>query len=166
MFLAGLLVISAAAFSPVTTDRITITGDGITAEIADKMLVRKFRFGPGPGNFMLSGTDRIPLIHNWVADWSKPTTEPDVSMTRYIVQFHLTVGSSTRQTDEHREYQVTFAYSKETGTGYIYLPGQRDPHYRENVRLLSRGPAWDGHWFEAVSEWTEAAVAAISRARR
>jgi hypothetical protein len=48
-FLAGFLAISAAAFSPATTDRITITGNGITAEIADKVLVETFRFGPGPG---------------------------------------------------------------------------------------------------------------------
>jgi hypothetical protein len=148
-----------------TTDKITIRGAGRAVEIKDAKLLEEFRFGPGPGNCLYVAGNCVQRTVGWIAEWVHgPVAEPEASLPRYEVSFHLTMLSNG-EPGEEREYIVYFVYSPSGRQGYVYLPGPGEPHYQENVSLILRGAQWDGHWFLATDEWVTAAQAAIARSR-
>ena len=152
-------------FSGVTTEGITFTREGRTATITDAEKLREFSFGPGPGNCAF-GEDCSAPKAGWIADWIRGSVpEPEGSLPRYEVSFHLSVVSSGSRNGEKRNYVVSFVYSPLTGQGFVYLPGPGETHYEGNVNLIIRGKQWEGHWFLATPEWTAAAQTAIAALR-
>ena len=83
-------------------------------------------------------------------DWPRGvTTEPPKNgLPWYEVEF------LTSRTTEMNTYRVTYVYDRARQQGFVYLPGETDPRYRENTSLLLRHN--EGNWFYAWGEWDAA----------
>jgi hypothetical protein len=139
------------------TERITIASAGRTAEITGEAAHVQFRCGPGPGNSI----NGVPILTGWIiSDWQTEVQEPSNSLPRYEVVFHVTAFKETTREKQER-YVVTYVYDPSTGHGYIRLPGKGEPNWDSNASMIYRGPQFEGHWFSATADWTNAAEAAL-----
>jgi hypothetical protein len=59
---------------------------------------------------------------------------------------------------------VRYAIDPATGRGLVYLPGEGEPGYEDNVFMILRGV--EGNWFHAWSRWEELAHPIIRGASR
>ena len=118
--IALLALISLPLFSKGTTEKITLSREGRSADITDAEKLKQFSFGPGPGNCNPITPGSSPNVAEgcsdprpgWIADWIRGSVpEPDASLPRYEVAFHLGSG-------EQRQYVVYFV-------SYIYLDQER-----------------------------------------
>lgn len=152
------LLIPVQLFSgPNPVQKITIKGGALTKpiEIVDPALLTRFFYGAGPGNY-------INGVEHWsgpsfIVDWPRGiTTEPSKSLPGYDVEFLTSrTGMNT--------YRVTYVYDTARQQGYVYLPGEADPRYRENTWLLLRHN--EGNWFYAWGEWDAAMKPLLPNAR-
>lgn len=139
------------------TERITIVGPPnhsgeITGEAAHS------QFSPGGPGFSTSG---VPQQTGWIVqDWLTKLPEPSTTLTRYTVTFHITVFKNSPD-ERHEQYRVSYAYDPATKRGYVRLPGKGEAHYSENIRMVARGDAFEGHWFAATPAWNTAVGRAL-----
>jgi hypothetical protein len=139
------------------TEQITITSAARTGEITGEAAHVQFRFGPGPGN----SVNGVPMLTGWIiSDWQAEVQEPTDSLPRYEVVFHVTALKETTR-EKHERYVVTYVYDLSTGRGYIRLPGKGEPNWNTNTSMIYRGPEFEGHWFFATEDWTNAAEATL-----
>lgn len=139
------------------TERITIAGAGRSGEITGEAADSQFSPGGGPG-FSANG---VPQRKGWIVqDWLTQLPEPAATLTRYAVTFHITLFKNSP--DERQEqYRASYAYDPATKRGYVRLPGKGEEHYLENVRMVARGDAFEGHWFAATPAWNAAVATAL-----
>jgi hypothetical protein len=52
-----------------------------------------------------------------------------------------------------RTYLIHYSLNRQTGQGYIYLPGPTETEYRENASVIIRD-GHDGHWHRAEATWS------------
>ena len=157
---AMLLVLSMSPlpiFGQGVISRITLSAPGLDVEIVDENAREDFRVGPGPGNTLNGRPNWQP--RSWIVeDWLNPVAEPAPSLRRVRATFSIDRGTGAR------EYVVFYVHDPVAEHGFVYLPGNGEPFYSQNVNLLYRGDQFEGHWFRATSEWTGQAQAAIERA--
>jgi hypothetical protein len=139
--------------------KITITNGGLTKpiEIVDNNLLTRFFYGAGPGNY------KYPHTPSWsgpsfIVDWPQGVvTGPTNELTAYDVEF------LTSRTTDFKTYRVTYVYDPAKQEGWVYLPGDADPRYRENAWLILRGN--EGNWFHSWSAWDAAVKQLLAGAR-
>ena len=131
------------------TIRITIKGGQLTApvEITDQQAIAPFHVGAGPGNVrVLPDGSRVPNFpaQCFIVDWSRGTTELPKGLPVYEISF------VTTRTDRST-YIVRYGIDQSTNEGYVYIPGNGDAAYADNVWMILRGV--EGNWFHAWSAW-------------
>lgn len=148
--IALLLAAPLQLFGKGDTVGITITGADLAApiEITDPAVAR-FRVWSGPGT-----SSNEPQGLN--VDWARGIVEPPKGLQVYEVSFVTTRGNPGT-------YVVRYALDPSTNQGYVYIPGNTDSGYRDNVWLIYRGI--EGHWFHAWSEWEKLANPLIAKSR-
>ena len=147
------LSVTPAWVAGMDTVRIVIKGEQLSApvEIVDPRIVGLFHVGAGPGNFrrMPDGTEQPSYAPQcFVVDWSRGIVDPPKGLQLYEVSFVTTRTNPGT-------YRVSYALDQSTGEGYVYIPGERDSAYKDNVWLISRGI--EGNWFRAWSAWERVA---------
>ena len=124
------------------TVRLTVVGPGLSAPI--------------------DVIDPAALASVWAGRFiGRAATEPDKSLPRYVVTF---VVQPPRQQQARPMYVVMFARDRESGRGFVYLPGPGQNGYRMNVSTILR-EGQDGHWHEASPDWSDALAQRISERR-
>jgi len=156
---AVLLGVGLSLFAKGGMVRITIRGEHLAnpIEIATPEALARFHAGAGPGNFAIVNGSRIPNFkpQSFIVDWSRQIARPPQGMKVYEIAFSMEVG---------RTYTVRYALDSSTNQGYVYIPGEADPEYAENTRMIARGV--EGNWFIAWSEWQRLANPLIAAANR
>lgn len=84
-----------------------------------------------------------------------PANRVDADWPRYVVT--LVVESRTplptlALTGIHKRYVVHYALDRQSGEGFVYLPGRGEDGYRENIGLIIRENQ-DGRWHHASEAW-------------
>ena len=139
------------------TERITIAGTGRYGEITGEAAHSQFSVGGGPG----FSTNGVPQLKGWIVqDWLTQLPEPSATLTRYAVTFHITVFKNSPD-QKHEQYRISYAHDPATKRGYVRLPGKGEEHYLENVRIVGRGDAFEGHWFAGAPAWNAAVETAL-----
>lgn len=139
--------------------KITIKGGSLTKpiEIADTELLARFFYGSGPGNYNSRG-ENAWTGPSFIVDWPRGVAnEPWKGLAVYDVEF------LTSRTTDMNTYRVTYMYDAATQEGFVFLPGETDPRYRENTWLLKRGI--EGSWFHAWSSWDATVKPLLANAR-
>jgi hypothetical protein len=149
--LAALVIAPSLLRAKGSTVRITITGGDLKApvDINDGAVAARFHVWSGAG-----ASVNEPQGLN--VDFSQGVVEPPAGVPVYEVSFVTTRRNPGT-------YVVRYAIDPATNQGCVYLPGKRDPEYRDNVWLIYRGV--EGNWFRAWSEWERLAHPLIVRAR-
>jgi hypothetical protein len=106
--------------------------------------------------------DRAALANVWAGDFiGEPTTKPDRSLPRYLVEFFVQPPRERVQ----MMYTITYVRDPRTGDGYVYLPGRGEPGWKRNVQTILRD-GLDGTWRHASSEWNRGMSAGLARAHQ
>jgi hypothetical protein len=151
--IAALLLVALSVFAKGEMVRISISGGDVSApiDITAPDALARFHPGHGPGNFEIVNGHRIPRFkpQSFIVDWSSGTVKPPQGLKVHQISFTMKFPDCTRS------YIVHYATDPLTNRGYVYIPGQTDPEYAGNTRLLLRGV--EGNWFHAWSEWDELA---------
>lgn len=134
-----------------------IRGPGLSApiELKEAAIVERFRVGTGPGASRgpRPVEEREPGL---IADWPRGSARPPRELRVYEVSF---VTTRTRPST----YVVLYAVDPATNNGYVYIPGENDAPYQDNVYLIYR--AVEGQWFHAWGAWEAVANPLIAKAR-
>jgi hypothetical protein len=151
--------IQSAKAGPMDTVKIIITGGGLTApiEITDRAVLDDFKVWAGPGNFRREGSRDIPIQfdHGFIVDWSRGSADAPKGLKTFTVSFVTTrTGPST--------YIVRYVIDPSSKNGYVYLPGEGEPEYKDNAFLILRGV--EGRWFHSWSRWEAVANPLIASA--
>jgi hypothetical protein len=74
---------------------------------------------------------------------------------RYTVTlvFELEVPLPAADANKRRTYLIHYSINRQTGDGYVYLPGPGEPGYRENIGVIIRD-GHDGRWHRAPVTWS------------
>ena len=145
------LTFAVVLFAKGETIRITITGGGLTTpiEITGANVVQRFRVWSGPGT---SSNEAIWLN----VDSSPGAARPPQGLPEYEVSFVTT--------SEHPgAYRVRYVFDPGANRGYVYIPGKKDPEYRDNVGLILRFV--EGGWFHASKQWESLVAPLLANAR-
>ena len=120
------------AFAKGSTDKITVSGPGLTTpiEITDPQILQQFN--PWGDNFFDLKKGLLAI--------SMP---PEINRL-YQITFYL------KQPDGTFSIQYAFQYAP-SQPGYIYLPGKNDELFKLNT--LNVRDAFDGHWIYASQDW-------------
>lgn len=84
-----------------------------------------------------------------------PAKRVDADWPRYVVT--LIVESRTplptlALTGIQKRYVVHYALDRQSGEGFVYLPGRGEDGYRENIGIMIREDQ-DGRWHHASETW-------------
>lgn len=118
---------------------IVISGGGLTqpVEVTDPALLQAF--DPFVGQF---------------ADWQqKLLAEPPCFRRSFEVLFYMKWPGRSSPLDRG-DLKMIYAtrYCSTGQSGYVYLPGRHESHYRENISTIIRGDE-DGKWHPATPAW-------------
>jgi hypothetical protein len=137
------MLLPVQAWTAVVNLKITIQSQSLPEPfvIADQSVLERFNVGTGPG------TNRF-VPQSFIVNWEKGTLgAPSTDLKVYHVEF------LTSRTGKNR-YRVSYVYDAAKQQGYVFLPGENDPRYAENVYLIYRHGI-EGNWFLAWSEWDD-----------
>ena len=84
-----------------------------------------------------------------------PATRVDSDWPRYVVTFVVesrTPLPTLALTGLQKRYVVHYALDRQSGEGFVYLPGRGEDGYRENISLIIREEQ-DGRWHHASETW-------------
>jgi hypothetical protein len=161
--IAVMVIAPAPVFAKGDTVRITITGGDLAApiEITDPAIVRQYNVWAGGGT-----SSNQP--HSIGIDWTQGMVEPPKGVPVYEVCFVISPrwdphDPAMRDGHHPGTYLVRYAIASSTKQGYVYLPGKKEPEYRDNVFLIYRDV--EGNWFHAWDEWEKLANPLIAKAR-
>lgn len=84
-----------------------------------------------------------------------PVNRVDADWPRYVVT--LVVESRTplptlALTGIQKRYVLHYALDRQSGEGFVYLPGRGEDGYRENIGIMIRDDQ-DGRWHHASENW-------------
>jgi hypothetical protein len=68
----------------------------------------------------------------------------------FVPEIPSAVDASKRT---ERAYVLHYSLNRQTGEGYVYLPGPGEAGYRDNAGVMLRDGD-DGHWHRAGSTWS------------
>jgi len=120
-----------------TPDRIVVSGGPLShaVEITDRAVLQSF--DPWRGQF---------------ANWKAPA-RAEVPCSRQSVEVSFFLHASQQRT----------IYTTRYCSGWVYLPGPGDAHYRENIGTIYRR-GQDGQWYPATPAWDALMRGALARA--
>ena len=114
----------------------------------------------GPGIFRSVETREPAAIAPSVwggqfASWNDVAKEPQPTLPRYTVKFHVKTGPETTR----MAYVVYYVWDPDAERAYVYVPGPGDEWYGLNASAILRdgsdGRTWrDGHWYCASEQWS------------
>ena len=84
-----------------------------------------------------------------------PADRVDLDWPRYVVTFVVesrTPLPTLALTGIQKRYVVHYALDRQSGNGFVYLPGRGEDGYRENIALIIRENQ-DGRWHHASQTW-------------
>ena len=113
------------------------------------------------GALEVTQKEALDLSNPWSGrfiDWSAPASRPSEAMPVYEVTLHAQLNDSALTPI----YQFRYAPGADGGRGHVYLPGQGEPWYRRNVRIILRH-GHDGRWHPATAAWDAQMKAALHR---
>ena len=114
--------------------------------------------GPGLAN-PIDVTNPKALANVWEGTFIKaPATEPDRALPRYLVSFFTTAPRG--EVGPKLCYAVSYVRDRQSGNGYVYLPGRDEEGYRLNGGSIMR-TGQDGNWHLAEKTWSDAVAAAL-----
>src|SRR5580704_14259929 len=97
-------------------------------------------------------------VNIWDGDFiGSPAPEPDKSLPRYTVSFFTYTPRPVSL-----RYVVYLTLDRQTGEGFVYLPGPGDEWYRQNIGTIMRD-GQDGKWHHATTQWSRAIAQAVQR---
>jgi hypothetical protein len=136
-------IAASSGYSKGTPDKIVVTRHGAsTVEITDREILKKF--DPWRGQFI---------------DWTRRAISPprDVGQTWQVFFYMKWAGrrSEYDRGDLKMIYAARYVPSREGAPGWIYLPGEGEDFYRNNVATIIRDDD-DGKWHQASTEWDAA----------
>jgi hypothetical protein len=140
------------------TTKVVIEGADLSKpiEITDRQILANFNVWTGPGTFS-SQPGFNANAPSFIIDWSQgPVAEVPQALQKYQVSFFSELS-------ERPIYVVYYAFSRNSETGYVYLPGKSEEWWRLNVTSIVRGV--EGKWFHAWSTWQNMARPLIEKAR-
>ncbi len=150
------------------TVRISLTSRGLQTpiEIRQPTVLERFNVWSGPGT---ASSLRDPATGEWartegddgfIVDWraGEVAGVPE-QLERYETSFFV---AGANRTDEQLAYVVIYAPARQSGEGYVFLPGPGDAHFTLNTRSILRGR--EGKWYRASAAW-QAVVAPLLAAR-
>ena len=143
IFLFGSIVFggAAAAYSKGSPDKIVISGGNIgrPLEITDRQLLKAF--DPWGGQFI---------------DWAKGCVAAPADQSQsYEVLFYMKWPGRRSDHDLGNLkmiYAVRYVVSSDGTSGYVYLPGEGEEFYSNNIGTIWREKD-DGRWHRASSAW-------------
>ena len=138
-----------------TTTRITITDTslGTSIDITDRTVVARFNVWDGRGTFSTVNGRETEGSEGFIIDWlAGAVTSRPGGLRRYEVTFYVRYPNASA---EQLAYLALYEHDVSSGAGFVYLPGRADEPYRLNVQAISRGDAYEGHWFRASGTWQE-----------
>lgn len=86
-----------------------------------------------------------------------PTQSVDPAWPRYVVSFVVesrTPLPALAPTGIHKNYVAHYSWNRQTGEGFLYLPGRGEDGYRGNIGLIIR-EGQDGGWHRASQTWAD-----------
>ena len=104
----------------------------------------------------LTNRDLLDLSNVYAGQFiGLPANRVDADWPRYVVT--LVVESRTplptlALTGIQKRYVVHYALDRQSGEGFVYLPGRGEDGYRENIGLMIRDDQ-DGRWHHATETW-------------
>jgi hypothetical protein len=136
---------------------------GMTVPAYAKRPIRKITISrPGvAGALEVTQKEALDLSNPWSGrfiDWSAPASRPSEAMPVCEVTLHAQLNDSALTPI----YQFRYAPGADGGRGHVYLPGQGEPWYRRNVRIILRH-GHDGRWHAATAAWDAQMKAALHR---
>lgn len=81
----------------------------------------------------------------------------DPAWPRYVVSFvaeSRTAFPALAPTGIQKNYLAHYALNRQTGEGFLYLPGRGEDGYRGNIGLIIRDDQ-DGRWHRASQTWAD-----------
>jgi hypothetical protein len=133
-------IAASSGYSKGTPDKIVVTCHGAsTVEIADREILKEF--DPWRGQFI---------------DWTRRAISPprDVGRTWQVFFYMKWAGrrSEYDRGDLKMIYAARYLPSRDGAPGWIYLPGEGEDFYRNNIATIIRDDD-DGKWHQASAEW-------------
>lgn len=128
------------------TLRIVIAGNGIERKI-DKG-VRGFNIWEGPGTFMNGVEAKEGFIIEWQRGILGETERAAVEkLSIYEVAFEIGCPPRSACIDngERAYYRVRYAFDREQGRGYVFLPTTN--------KIMWHGHGYEGNWMRATADW-------------
>jgi hypothetical protein len=141
------------------TTKIVIEGPDLSTpiEITDRQILANFNVWTGPGTFS-SQPGFNANAPSFIIDWSQgPVAAVPQALQKYQVSFY------SEELSERPIYVVYYSFSRNSGPGYVYLPGKSEEWWRRNVTSIVRGI--EGKWFHAWITWENIARPLIEKAR-
>lgn len=86
-----------------------------------------------------------------------PAQSVDPAWPRYVVSFVVesrTPLPALAPTGIHKNYVAHYSLNRQTGEGFLYLPGRGENGYRGNIGLIIRD-GQDGSWHRASQTWAD-----------
>ena len=139
---------------------LVFTSTAVAHAVGTKETARLTISGPGLAS-PLEVTDTTVLAQSNVFSGTfiaEPASAPvdDRNWTRFTIAFDI----QTTKGIERNAYVLTFAKSRWTEDGLIYLPGRGDTAYRRNIGTILR-EGQDGQWHRAAAPWAAAIIARL-----
>jgi hypothetical protein len=136
--LFAILASAPLAYGKGSPDLILVTGGALSRPIKITDATSLKAFDPWSGQF---------------ADWkAKPVAEAPCFRRSLEVLFYMKPTRISLQDRGDLTMIYATRYCSEGQTGYVYLPGLGEWHYRENVGTIIR-VGQDGKWFPATAPW-------------
>lgn len=86
-----------------------------------------------------------------------PAQSVDPAWPRYVVSFVVesrTPLPALAPTGIQKNYVAHYSLNRQTGEGFLYLPGRGEDGYRGNIGLIIREDQ-DGRWHRASQTWAD-----------
>ena len=125
--------------------------------LGNAVTVRLDIAGPALSNpIQVTNRDLLDLSNVYAGQFiGLPANRVDADWPRYVVT--LVVESRTALptlalTGIQKRYVMHYALDRQSGEGFVYLPGRGEDGYRENIGIMIRENQ-DGRWHHASETW-------------
>ena len=72
---------------------------------------------------------------------------------RLVFEPEIALPDADANRNKQRTYLIQYSLNRQTGEGYVYLPGPSESGYRENIGVIIRD-GHDGRWHRAEATWS------------
>lgn len=149
--LLSLLIVPLSAKGPTSRIVITDVQTGAVQQITDHAVLEQFQVWAGKGTHSGVPGETVEGSQGFIVDWTAGVVGQRPSqLRRYEVKFYVApkrMAPVPGPAAEEFAYVVFYEHDLATNSGYVYLPGRSDEHFRLNVGTIIRD--LEGKWLRA-----------------